>query len=232
MSKIDVVIGYLRAVDLFRDFETGVLEAIAAGAQERRFAAGQTIFLRGDRGDAMFIVTEGRVRLSVVSAEGRELTVRHAERGSIFGEIALLDGGSRTLDATALQPTSLLAVSQGSFRRVIDDNPAVRDALMRGLCTRLRGTTDQLEAIALMPLEARLARLFLQFCKGAELSGGRVQVPLDISQSELASLIGASRPKVNQVLSAWHSSKVAVHSANAFTIDLPALKRIALIEEE
>src|SRR5262249_50071117 len=94
---------HLRAVDLLRDFDEGSLHALAAGAQKRQYRPLQTIFLRGDTADGMFIVADGLVRLSITTAEGRELTLRHVSAGTAFGEIAMLDGGPRSADATALQ---------------------------------------------------------------------------------------------------------------------------------
>ena len=94
MSQTADIIAQLRNVDLFQKFDDAALARIAAAASERRFSAGQTIFLRGDEADlAMFVVKSGRVRLSVTTAEGRELTIRHAAAGAVFGEISLLDDG-------------------------------------------------------------------------------------------------------------------------------------------
>jgi CRP-like cAMP-binding protein len=173
----------------------------------------------------MFVVVSGRVRLSIATASGRELSLRHVEAGSAFGEIALLDGGPRTADATAIRATKLLAIPRKGFQGVLDSNPEMAKALLIGLCARLRDTTAQLESIALTPLEQRLARLLLRIV-GTDASR-RALIALDISQGELASLIGASRPKVNQILMDWDVVKIAERTPNGLVIDISALQEIA-----
>jgi CRP/FNR family cyclic AMP-dependent transcriptional regulator len=232
MSKLQAAIDSLSRVDLFQGFDRSVLQRLAEAAQERSYPAGQTIFVRGDFGDSIFIVLSGRVRLSVISAEGRELTLRHVNAGSVFGELALLDGGARSADATALQAATILTITQARFRRLIASEEGIEKALIIGLCTRLRDTTEQLEAIALLPLEVRLARLFLQLAKAKGSAKGKVRLDLDMSQGELASLIGASRPKVNQVLIGWGDAGLAVRKDGGYALDLASLRAVAMSDDE
>jgi CRP-like cAMP-binding protein len=228
MSQISEIIAQLRKVDLFQKFEDAALARVAAAATERRFSAGQTIFLRGDDSNlAMFIVKSGRVRLSVTTAEGRELTIRHVAAGAVFGEISLLDDGPRSADATALTDSALLVVSRVRFQKMLDDDAVFANALLRGLCARLRDTTEQLEAVALMPLEQRLARIFLQLAIAANSDERRVNIKFAMSQGELANLVAASRPKVNQILVAWDAAGVATRTQGGLRVDTQALQDIA-----
>ena len=100
------------------------------------------------------------MRLSILTAEGRELSFAHAGPGQIFGEIAMLDGGMRSADATAVQRTVALTLSRGALLRVMQERPVVGEAMLRFLCGRIREADQQLEAIALYPIEGRLARFF------------------------------------------------------------------------
>src|SRR5690554_2189391 len=84
---------------------------VAKQMRETAFGAGQSIFARGDSGKEVYLVLDGRVRLSVLSSEGRELTFSHAGPGDVFGEIAALDGGLRTADATAVTPVKAMTLS-------------------------------------------------------------------------------------------------------------------------
>lgn len=163
------------------------------------FAAGQLIFSRGDAGNGLYLVLSGRVRLSVLTADGRELSFAHATSGSIFGEIAGLDGGERTADATAIAKVKALMLSQRALTSVIAAHPRVAEAAVRFLCSRLRETDQKLEALALHPIEVRLARLLLSLTDAAApgAAKGKVSIELGMSQSEVGLLIGASRPKVN-----------------------------------
>jgi CRP-like cAMP-binding protein len=93
----------------------------------------------------------------VLTAEGRELSFAHAEPGAIFGEIAMLDGGPRSADATAVNKVTALSLSKPALKRLMDTRPLVGEAALRFLCSRLREADQQLEAIALYPIEGGAA---------------------------------------------------------------------------
>jgi CRP-like cAMP-binding protein len=208
--------------------------AVAEEMREVSYAPGQVIFGRGDAGRDIYLVTGGRVRLSILTAEGRELSFAHAEPGTIFGEIAMLDGGPRTADATAVNKVTALTLSKGAFTRLIESRPHLAEAAIRFLCARVREADQQLEAIALYPIEGRLARFFLATAKqrsaGKAPGGGKVTIDLEMSQSELALLVGASRPKVNAALASLEDSGAIERQDNRVTCDLDELAAIAGVE--
>jgi CRP/FNR family cyclic AMP-dependent transcriptional regulator len=177
--------------------------ATIAGRMRRvQFLPEQMIFSRGDPGREIYLVLEGRIRLSILSSDGRELSFAHAGPGSIFGEIAALDGGERTAGATAITRVQALALPQRALLDTIENNPKVAIAAIHFLCMRLRETDQKLEAIALHRIEVRLARLVLSALRLQLPAARGASIPLDLgmSQGELALLIGASRPKVNIAL--------------------------------
>jgi CRP-like cAMP-binding protein len=177
--------------------------ATIAGRMRRvQFLPEQMIFSRGDPGREIYLVLEGRIRLSILSSDGRELSFAHAGPGSIFGEIAALDGGERTAGATAITRVQALALPQRALLDTIENNPKVAIAAIHFLCMRLRETDQKLEAIALHRIEVRLARLLLSALRLQLPAARGASIPLDLgmSQGELALLIGASRPKVNIAL--------------------------------
>jgi CRP-like cAMP-binding protein len=222
------IVELLGKTPLFGSLEEADRRAIADEMREVAFEPSQVIFARGDAGREIYLVT-GRVRLSVLTAEGRELSFAHAEPGAIFGEIAMLDGGPRSADATAVNKVTALTLSKPAFKRLVDTHPLVGDAVIRFLCSRVREADQQLEAIALYPIEGRLARFFLaaarQKAPGCE--EGRVTIELPMSQSELALLIGASRPKVNTALSLLESSGALERSGAKIICDVEELQLIA-----
>ncbi|MEZ0305779.1 MAG: Crp/Fnr family transcriptional regulator [Hyphomicrobiaceae bacterium] len=178
--------------------------AIASRMHRIHFEPGQMIFSRGDPARELYLVLEGKVRLSVLTTDGRELSFAHAGPGKIFGEIATLDGGERTASATAINRVQVMALPQRAILDLIENNPKLAVAAIRFLCTRLRETDLLLEAIALHRIEVRLSRLLLSALKSQARTAASEEVPLDLgmSQGELALLIGASRPKVTNALSA------------------------------
>jgi len=223
------IVELLGRTPLFGSLNEGERHAIAEEMREVSFDPNQVIFTRGDSGREIYLVVSGRVRISVLTAEGRELSFAHAEPGAIFGEIAMLDGGPRSADATAVGKVTALSLSKPAFKRLMETEPHVAEAAVRFLCSRIREADQQLEGIALYPIEGRLARFFLAAAR-AKAPGDEethVTIELPISQSELALLIGASRPKVNTALSLLESSGALQRNGTRVVCDLEELQAIA-----
>ncbi|MGL4395126.1 MAG: Crp/Fnr family transcriptional regulator [Hyphomicrobium sp.] len=222
----------LKRSPLFGTLDDAGRLAIAQEMREANFGAGELIFSRGDTGNEMHVVVKGRVRLSVLTSDGRELSFAHAESPSVFGEIAIFDGGKRSADATAVGKVQTLVLSRASFTRLLSARPEVADAAIRFLSARLRDADEQLEAIALHPIEARLARFFLTAARQKDPNGKstRVTLALPISQSELALLVGASRPKVNAALALLEAEGAIERKGSDVTCDLEALGGIGGVD--
>ncbi|HEY8247820.1 MAG TPA: Crp/Fnr family transcriptional regulator [Hyphomicrobium sp.] len=223
------IVELLGRTPLFGTLDEAERRAVADEMREVNFDASQVIFARGDAGREIYLVVSGRVRISVLTAEGRELSFAHAEPGAIFGEIAMLDGGVRSADATAVNKVSALSLSKPAFKRLMETHPHVADAAVRFLCSRIREADQQLEAIALYPIEGRLARFFLAAAraKAPDSEEGRITIDLPMSQSELALLIGASRPKVNTALSLLEESGALERNGSRIVCDIEELQAIA-----
>src|SRR5215510_9871436 len=228
MSGKDVLTPLLARTDLFGSLAPQELAACAAAFREARFTKGEMIFGRGDPPARMYVVVEGRVRLAVATEEGRELSFRHAAAGDLFGEIAVLDGSPRTADATALTNVSAYTLERSTLRDLLANRPGISAGIIAVLCRRLRDTSSQLEAIALHPLEVRLARFLLFALQDRQAPPGK-RVPLDLgfSQGELAQLLGASRPKVNTALGALESMGAIVRTLDRLFCDPAKLAQVA-----
>jgi len=191
----------LASLELFAGVTPAVLANLAAAMRERALTSGELLSGRGDAGDRLFVVLAGRLRVSVLTSEGRELSMRIAGPGEMVGEIAVFDGGVRTTDMTAIEPARVSALPAEAFFKALALHPEIACNALRMLCRRLRDTTEQLESIALYPIEQRLARLLLLSLDGAEATPGRrAEVALNLSQTEIAQLLGATRSKVNVAL--------------------------------
>lgn len=229
MSSKDAILEMLGKTALFGSLDEAERKGVAQEMREVTFDAGQIVFGRGDPGRDIYLVSHGRVRLSVLTAEGRELSFAHAEAGQVFGEIAVLDGGMRTADATAVTKVTTQTLSKQALVRLIETRPVLREAVIRFLCNRVREADQQLEGIALYPIEVRLARFFLAAArqKTPAKPGARIVLDLPISQSELALLIGASRPKVNAALALLEDGGAVERGEKTFTCDIKELELIA-----
>jgi CRP-like cAMP-binding protein len=208
---------------LFRGLTPSALARLASLASRRSYAKGAVIFAQGERGDALFGVVAGRVRISASGAAGQEVFLNIMEPGDTFGEIAVMDGLPRTAGATALDDTTLLIIKRSDFLQLLEREPQLAIHLLKLLCERLRWTSELVEESAFLAGPARLAKrlLILASLHGRAAGVGRLE--LRISQAELARFLGISRQIVNQHLSEWRRnqwvelgrSKIVIRNAEA-----------------
>lgn len=218
----------LSGTSLFGALAADDLAACAEAFREKHLRKGQTLFLRGDPGTHLYLVETGRIRLAITTATGRTLSFQVASEGDLFGEIAALDGKGRSADATAITDANVHCLEQGAFHDLWTKRPALATCVVTFLCGRLRQMTTQFESVALQPLEVRLARFIISAIgsRGAA-PGRRVPIELGFSQSELAQLLGASRPKVNAAITALEKSGALKRTLDRMFCDLEKLAEVA-----
>lgn len=216
----------LQRSPLFRGLPPAVFARIAALATQRGYGRGEVVFSHGDAGDALYAVVTGRIRISSGAADGREIFLNIMEPGDTFGEIALLDGGTRTATATAIDASELVSIRRAPLFELLEQEPKAALELLRLCGERLRWTSGLLEDAALLDAPARLAKRLLGL---AELHGerGGGSTTLRISQEELASFLAVSRQAVNQQLQDWKAKGwVDLGRGVVIVRDATALRRI------
>lgn len=214
---------------VFSGLDSASLTQLAAAVTRRTWQSGATIFLRGDTETHLLALLDGRVRLSLGTPQGKELVIRHLGAGEILGEMALLDGRPRSADATAVGQVTALVLHSDRFHQIAATNPAVPLALARYLCGLLRDTNTQMESIALYEMPARIVRFILYTLRqihGEDLPD-EATLRLGFSQSELASIIGATRPKVNRALQDIMATGALRRDGDALHCNIPALLDLA-----
>lgn len=219
----------LLASPFFAHMNVDEVDEIIGFAAERRLSKGSVIFTKGDPGTSMMAVLTGRVRVSAVSVDGKEVTLNVIGPGEIFGEIALLDGKPRSADASALEDTVLMVVERRQFLPFLLRNETLLERLLVVLCDRLRRTSLALEEIALFDLTARLARLIVKLSQdyGRLQSDGAVRIDLKLSQRDLATLVASSRESVNKQLRGWREQGLVEQTAGYLVVkNTPALVRL------
>ena len=231
MSAIDrdpQVADLLAGTELFKGLTGADLANCASRFHRVRFAKGEALFARGAAGESLYVIAEGQVRLSVANNEGRELSFQVAHAGDVVGEIAVLDGRPRSAEAVALTAVTTYAIDRRSFRELWSAHPNISAAVISFLCWRIRDASDRLEAIALDPMEVRLAKFLLLALNGRKAPPGR-RVPLELgfNQSELAQLLGASRSKINVAMGDLESAGVIHRTADRLFCDPDKLAQIA-----
>lgn len=192
--------------DVFGALEEDEIEKLVAYGRTVHYSAGRTIFQKGDPGDSLMIVVDGRVKISTVSAEGKEAVLNFIEPCQCFGEIAILDGKPRSADATTVMPTELFVLRRGEVMAFIERHPDIALRIMGILCAKLRHATELLEDHLTVNMETRLARTLLRFAReyGQKCPEG-IRIELRLSQRELGGIVGLARENVNRQLSDWRS---------------------------
>jgi CRP-like cAMP-binding protein len=191
----------LRSHPLFRDLPPGVIEHLGSYMKTRRVARGTSIFAKGDPGTGLMGVLAGAVKVSVASADGKDIVLNVFREGDIFGEIALLDGRPRTADATAMSDSELIVIERRDFVPFLSSQPDVMLKFIEILCSRLRRTSEQVQDITFLNLPTRLAKTLLQLTGGVQ--GSATPSKATITQREISQMIGMSRESTNKQLRAW-----------------------------
>ncbi|MDW9920637.1 cyclic nucleotide-binding domain-containing protein [Sinorhizobium meliloti] len=234
MAEVIRSSAFWRSFPIFEEFDSETLCELSGIASYRKWSAGTVIFQRGDQGDYMIVVVSGRIKLSLFTPQGRELMLRQHEAGALFGEMALLDGQPRSADATAVTAAEGYVIGKKDFLALITQRPKTAEAVIRFLCAQLRDTTDRLETIALYDLNARVARFFLATLRqihGSEMPQS-VNLRLTLSQTDIASILGASRPKVNRAILSLEESGAIKRADGIICCNVGRLLSIADPEED
>jgi CRP/FNR family cyclic AMP-dependent transcriptional regulator len=165
-------------------------------------AAGDIVFRKDDPGDGLYGVLEGRIVVTVESAEGKELILNMFGPGEFFGEIALLDGKGRTATAVARDGSRLIFLGRAAFLPFLSERHETAVRIIAFLCERLRRTTDLVEDSAFLSVGTRLAKQL------AALAGGKQGATVRLSQEELAQTLGVTREIVSRQLAIWREAGV------------------------
>lgn len=189
---------------------------------------GETLFEQGDDGDSLYAVSEGAIELSVLSREGRKLSLDMLRPGTVFGEIALFDPSARTATAIAVGPAALLRVTNADLLHELRRKPELAIDLVRVAGQRMRWMGRQLSEHVFLPMPSRLARKVLH------LTAHQADGPkhLKMSQAEIAEYVGATREAVSKTLSVWKTQGVIQITRGGISIIDPAtLQAMADLDE-
>jgi CRP/FNR family transcriptional regulator, cyclic AMP receptor protein len=191
----------LATTDLFGVLEPATLEEVATRALVRVAEKGQTIFVQDEPGDRMFVVAEGAVKLVVRSTQGEVVELVRHWRPATFGEVALLDGGTRSATAEAVERATLVVVTRDELIHLLRSDPQVVDRVLEALGGLIRRADQQATELVFLDLPGRLARRLLEL---AETPGDGPKGPRPrtrrVTQTELANMVGGSRQSVNIAL--------------------------------
>ncbi|MFZ1892549.1 MAG: Crp/Fnr family transcriptional regulator [Rhodoplanes sp.] len=197
---------------LFSGLGAEAIGSLARLCQTRRLPAGQTLFVKGDPGDALYGVRRGQIRIETGTTAGERLTIEVFGAGDLFGEIAVLDGRPRTADAVAQEDAELFVLPRADFLKTLESDGRLAIRIIELLCARLRSTNERTEEMMFLPLSVRLARRLDALVQDF---GAEVQ----ITQDELAGLVGVTRESVNRQLQEWRASGIVTLGRGRILVD-------------
>jgi CRP/FNR family transcriptional regulator/CRP/FNR family cyclic AMP-dependent transcriptional regulator len=194
-----------RQVPLFAGLEDEDLESLIAVANRRKYPKDGVIFFENDLGDALYMILSGRVKVTILSDDGREIILAILSDADFFGEMSLLDNEPRSATAIALQETEIVVLHQRDFLTIVEKRPRVLINLLSVLSSRLRKANQQIGNLALHDVYGRVARILLEMASenGTRQPDGRVTFRRPTHQ-EIANMIGATRETVSRMISDLH----------------------------
>jgi CRP-like cAMP-binding protein len=191
----------IRKAPIFTGLDASAADALRASMNLVKLRKGQSLFKEGDDGDHLFVISSGKVKLGTKSVDGRENLLMILGPGDMFGELSLFDSGPRTATATAVTDSKLLALGQDKVIPWVKEHPEVSLQLLARLASRLRRTNEVVGDLVFSDVPGRVAKALIDL--GVKFGDKRTEglfVNHDLTQEELAQLVGASRETVNKAL--------------------------------
>ena len=216
----------LASTPLFEQVPTALLERVAASAGERTFGRGQFVFQQGDPGGVCYVIAEGSVKVYTTSADGAEVIHATLGPGDSFGELSFLDGGARSATVEALSRTRLVVLQGTAMEILLGPDRGAARALLAYQGNLIRRLTEQAADLVVLDLPARVAKCLerLAATHGVVTPQG-ILLETALTQSDIAALVGASRPSVNQALGVFTRRGWIRPQGRALLLtDLPALR--------
>jgi CRP-like cAMP-binding protein len=225
-TGLDTVV---RQAPLFSELSHEDARALVDSMEETQLPRGEVLFHEGDTGDRVYVVIEGKVKLGRHASDGRENLLAILGPGQMFGELSLFDPGPRSATVTAVTDAVLLGLSQQKLMAWMDGRPDVARGLLAQLAGRLRRANDIVADLVFSDVPGRVAKSLLELSRrfGAPAEGG-IRVAHDLTQEELAQLVGASRETVNKALADFSGRGwIRLEQRSVVLLDVERLRRRA-----
>ena len=192
-------IASLRIIPMFSGVSTEILESIASLLIERRFPKHKTIVEEGAPGDYMYIISEGRVKVTKLSGDGREKILELLDVGDFFGEMSLFDDAPRSASVKAMSDVRIMALARNDFLRLLSSSPGLALSVIQELTRRLRQVDEQASSLSFQRVKERTMGLLVRLAKEASSHEGRRKTPV-LTHQQIADMIGTSRETVTRAV--------------------------------
>ncbi len=217
----------VRSVPLFRSLDQEAAQALLQQMRPLELARGNELFAENDPGDALYIIASGKMKIGRRAGDGRENLLAVLGPGEMLGELSLFDPGPRTASAVAVSDVRLLELGHIDMLHWLSGRPEVARFLLGALARRLRRTNEALADLVFADVPGRVAKTLLELSQrfGKKTDAG-VQVTHDLTQEELAQLVGASRETVNKALAEFaNRGWIRTEARSVVLLDVGRLER-------
>jgi CRP/FNR family transcriptional regulator len=200
---------FLKHVPIFADLADEELEKISRIIIYRKYRKGMIIFMEGEPGDELYFVKEGRIKLAKLLMDGREQILHFVQKGEVFAEILLFDGGSFPATSEVMEDAEIGIIRNADLDKLLREYPDIAIKLLKVMSKRLRRAQLQIRDLALKDTFGRMASTLLKLAgEYGVVKDGIVIIDFSLSQQELANLIGSSRETVARILSDFKRQKL------------------------
>ena len=210
----------LADIQLFEGLTAVQLDWVAKRAHRRAFPAGTNVLMAEQPGEAVYIILHGTVKIHMEQGDGRDVILSILGAGDLLGEMSLIDSVGRSASAVTLENSLMLWMDKDTFNQLLDEFPPVARNLVRILSARVRLSDQLIQALATLDVYGRVARQLLAFADryGRLTADGEIRIPIALTQSDIADLVGASRKRVNQVMVAFRGQELLTTEAEGHII--------------
>ena len=221
-------IDFLRSVNIFSDLSESELNSIQELCKTRKYPKNSMIILEEEMGDVVFIVMSGTVKITRVNDEGKEVILAMLGSGEVFGEMAILDGESRSANALSQENCEVVTINREDFLNLLKTNNKVSLSLMTEFAIRLRKSDQQIEALSLDDAEHRIGVSILNLAEEmGVIRQGIVTVENLPYQQDIANMAGTSRETVSRVMKIFEERGLITKTGHKLSIpDYAFFKRI------
>ncbi len=215
----------LQAIEVFRDLDGEQRRAVADGMSIRRYHAKQIIISRNEPSTDVYFVISGTVKATVYSTGGKEVTFQELGPGEMFGELAAIDGESRSAYVETKTEATIAGIPEQKFWAALADYPEVRKAILRRLARLSRFLCEKIVLITTLPVNERIRTELVRMANAVSDGGTRVEIPDPPTHSEMACLLGTHREAVTKELKRLEKDGlIDWRPGNHVILDLPALR--------
>jgi len=221
-------IDFLKSVNIFSDLSESELNSIQELCKTRKYPKNSMIILEEEMGDVVFIVMSGTVKITRVNDEGKEVILAMLGSGEVFGEMAILDGESRSANALSQENCEVVTINREDFLNLLKTNNKVSLSLMTEFAIRLRKSDQQIEALSLDDAEHRIGVSILNLAEEmGVIRQGIVTVENLPYQQDIANMAGTSRETVSRVMKIFEERGLITKTGHKLSIpDYAFFKRI------